>query len=58
MLSDKGKRYAEALRNAGASVEYHVYGGMIHGFFGMAPAVDGAVQAQGAVCAAFREAFG
>jgi hypothetical protein len=30
---------------------------MIHGFFGMAPAVDAAVEAQGDVIAALRRAF-
>src|SRR6516164_980049 len=57
VLHDDGERYAEALRRAGATVEYKEYPGMIHGFFGMMPAVDDAMNAQRAVWAAFRRAF-
>jgi acetyl esterase len=57
VLVDEGKRYADALRDAGVPVSYHMYPGMIHGFFGMVPAVDDATKAQQTVCAAFREAF-
>jgi acetyl esterase len=57
VLHDDGERYAEALRRAGVPVEYKEYPGMIHGFFGMMPAVDDAMNAQRALWAAFRRAF-
>jgi acetyl esterase/lipase len=57
VLHDDGERYAEALRAAGVAVDYQEYAGMIHGFFGMMPAVDDAMNAQRAVWAAFRRAF-
>jgi acetyl esterase len=57
VLHDEGQRYAEALRSAGVPVEYREYPGMIHGFFGMVPAVDDAMNAQRAVWAAFKRAF-
>ena len=57
VLHDDGERYAEALRRAGVPVEYKEYPGMIHGFFGMMPAVDDAMNAQRAVWAAFRRSF-
>jgi acetyl esterase len=57
VLHDDGERYAEALRRAGARVEYKEYPGMIHGFFGMMPVVDNAMNAQRAVWAAFKRAF-
>jgi len=49
VLHDDGKRYTEALHRAGVPVEYKEYPGMIHGFFGMMPAVDDAMNAQRAV---------
>jgi acetyl esterase len=57
VLHDDGERYAEALRRAGVAVEYREYAGMIHGFFGMVPIIDDAMVAQGAVAAAFTQAF-
>jgi acetyl esterase len=57
VLHDDGQRYAEALRLTGVPVEYKEYPGMIHGFFGMMPAVDDAMHAQRAVWTAFRGAF-
>jgi len=57
VLHDDGERYAEALRAAGVAVDYQEYAGMIHGFFGMMPAVDDAMNAQRAVWAAFKRAF-
>jgi acetyl esterase len=57
VLHDDGQHYAEALRRAGVPVEYKEYAGMIHGFFGMMPAVDDAMDGQRAVWAAFKRAF-
>ena len=57
VLHDEGQRDAEALRRAGVPVEYKEYPGMIHGFFGMVPVVDDAMNAQRAVWAAFKRAF-
>ena len=57
VLHDDGESYAEALRQAGVAVEYREYPGMIHGFFGMVPVVDDAMNAQRQVWAAFRRAF-
>jgi len=45
------------LQRAGVQVEYREYAGMIHAFFGMAPAVDAAMDAQRVVWAAFKQAF-
>ena len=57
VLHDDGESYAEALRRAGVPVEYREYAGMIHGFLGMVPVVDDAMNAQRQVWAAFRRAF-
>ena len=57
VLHDEGQRYAVALRAAGVPVGYREYKGMIHAFFGMAPAIDDAMHAQRAVWEAFRDAF-
>lgn len=57
VLRDEGKRYEAALQAAGVPVQRHEFPGMIHGFFGMVPAVDDATKAQQVVCRAFREAF-
>ena len=57
VLHDDGERYADALRHAGVRVEYKVFSGMIHAFFGMVPAVDDAMNAQRMVWAAFKRAF-
>ena len=57
VLHDDGKDYAVALQRAGVQVEYREYAGMTHAFFGMAPAVDAAMDAQRVVWAAFKQAF-
>ncbi len=57
VLHDDGERYAEALRRAGVAVEYREFTGMIHGFFGMVPIIDDAMNAQRVVAAAFKKAF-
>ena len=57
VLHDEGRTYAQRLREAGVDVEYLDFEGMIHGFFTMAPMVDGAVRAQAQVCGALRSAF-
>lgn len=57
VLHDEGAWYAEALRQAGALMEYEDCAGMIHGFFGMAPDVDAAVMAQARVSAALKRAL-
>ena len=54
---EDGLGAAAALRGAGVPVEYREYPGMIHAFFGMAPAVDDAMNAQRTVWAAFKRAF-
>jgi acetyl esterase len=57
VLHDDGASYAEALRRAGVAVEYREYPGMIHGFYGMEPIVDDALNAQRRVWAACDRAF-
>ena len=57
VLHDEGEAYAQRLRAAGVAVEHRDCEGMIHGFFTMAPAIDGAVRAQALVCDALKRAF-
>ena len=58
VLHDEGEAYARGLRAAGVAVEYRDCEGMIHGFFTMAPMIDGAVRAQALVCEALKTACG
>ena len=44
-------------REAGVEVEYRDCEGMIHSFFTMVPAIDGAVRAQTFTCEAKQRAF-
>ena len=57
VLHDDGERYAEGLRRARVPVEYREYPGMIHGFLGMVPVVDDAMNAQRQIWTAFKRAF-
>jgi acetyl esterase len=56
-LRDEGAAYAAKLREAGITVEYKCYEGLIHGFMGMAKAVDPAKKALEDAGAALRKAF-
>ena len=58
VLHDEGEAYAKRLRAAGVDVEHRDCEGMIHGFFTMAPMIDGAVRAQTLVCEVMKGAFG
>jgi acetyl esterase len=44
-LRDEGEMYAGRLRDAGVSVDYVCYGGMVHGFVGMGKLIDTANRA-------------
>lgn len=57
VLRDEGAGYAETLRAAGVAVDHREFPGMIHGFFGMTPAIDDAVAAQRYVADALRRAL-
>ena len=57
VLHDEGEAYARRLQSAGVEVDHRDCEGMIHGFFTMAPMVDGAVRAQALVCDAMTHAF-
>ena len=57
VLHDEGEAYAQRMRESGVDVEYLDCEGMIHGFFTMAPMIDGAVRAQALVCDALKRTF-
>jgi len=56
-LRSEGEAYAKALKAAGVAVEYKNYPNVTHEFFGMAPVVETAVQAQADAAAALKAAF-
>jgi acetyl esterase len=56
-LRDEGEAYAHRLEAAGVSTTCTRYDGMIHGFFGMAAAINKGKQAIAQASAALKEAF-
>ena len=56
-LRDEGEAYAKALEEAGVPTTCTRYDGMIHGFFGMAAAVDKGRQAVDQASSLLRDAF-
>ena len=56
-LRDEGEAYASRLREAGVPVQYSLYDGMIHGFFGMSLMLDKAKQAVREAGDALRSTF-
>lgn len=57
-LCDEGEAYGQRLQAAGVATTCTRYDGMIHGFFGMAAALDKGKQAIAEACEALRKAFG
>ncbi len=57
VLHDDGIAYADALRRAGVDVTHSEYEGMIHMFFAMPPAIDGAKAARSEAAAALQRAL-
>jgi len=56
-LRDEGEAYAQKLRDAGVTVDYVCYGGMIHGFVPMGRLIDTANRAVSHVAASLRQAL-
>ena len=56
-LRDEGEAYARKLRDAGVTVDYICYGGMIHGFAGMGRLLDTANRAVSHIAASLRQAL-
>jgi acetyl esterase len=56
-LRDEGEIYAGRLRDAGGTVDYVCYGGMIHGFVGMGKLIDTAGRAISHVGGSLRQAL-
>jgi acetyl esterase len=56
-LRDEGAAYATRLREAGVTVDYVSFGGMIHGFVGMGRVLDSALRAVSLIGAALRQAL-
>jgi acetyl esterase len=57
-LRDEGAAYADKLRAGGVAVQYKCQEGLIHGYMGMAKAVEPAGKALADAAAALRAAFG
>lgn len=57
-LQSEGRQYADKLRAANIPVTHQVYEGVTHEFFGMAPLVDHATQAQNLAVQELKKAFG
>ena len=56
-LRDEGEAYAVKLRDAGVTVDYLCYGGMVHGFAGMGRLLDTANRAVSHIAASLRQAL-
>jgi len=56
-LRDEGEAYAQKLRDAGVTVDYVCYGGMIHGFVPMGRLIDTANRAVAHVAASLRQSL-
>jgi acetyl esterase/lipase len=57
LLRDEGEIFAGRLRDAGNTVDYVCYGGMIHGFIGMGKLLDTAERAIAHIGGSLRQAF-
>jgi acetyl esterase len=56
-LRDEGEAYAQKLRDAGVTVDYICYGGMIHGFVPMGKLLDTGNRAASHIAASLRQAL-
>jgi acetyl esterase len=56
-LRDEGEAYAQKLRDAGVTVDYLCYGGMIHGFVPMGKLIDTGNRAVSHIAASLRQAL-
>ena len=57
-LRDEGAAYAERLREAGVTVDYVCYGGMVHGFMPMGRLIETGNRGLAHVAASLRDALG
>jgi len=57
LLRDEGRRYADTLLEAGVTVRYRCYAGMIHGFMRMGAKIDDAFKAMDDAAKALRDAL-